>query len=123
MDFIWIAIGGAIGSVGRYAVARGVHTWLPATWPYGTLVVNVLGCALIGLLAGTADSRGAVGPTARAFLLIGVLGGFTTFSSFAYETLQLSRDAQLAPAVTNVLANVGLSLAAAWLAYHAGRLL
>ena len=48
VDVIWIAIGGAIGSVGRYAVARGVHTWLPPTWPYGTLVVNVLGCAVIG---------------------------------------------------------------------------
>jgi CrcB protein len=113
-----VGAGGFIGSIGRYLFGGWVHRLLPfATFPFGTLVVNVSGCFLIGLLAGLSDSRQLFGPDVRVFLLIGVLGGFTTFSSFAYETLALARDAEFFRALANIGAQVVLSLAGAWLGY------
>jgi len=87
------------------------------TFPVGTLVVNVSGCFLIGLLGGLVETRQLLGPDLRVFLLIGVLGGFTTFSSFAYETLALTRDAEFSRALLNIGAQVVLGLGAAWLGY------
>jgi CrcB protein len=84
--------------------------------------VNVLGCLLLGLMGGFAESRQALGPAARAFLLIGVLGGFTTFSTFAYETLGLAQDSG-ARAAASVAAQVILGLAAAAAGYAAARAL
>ncbi len=111
-------LGGFLGSAGRYLLGGWVHRAVPfTTFPLGTLVVNASGCLLIGLLAGLADSRQLLGPEARVFLFIGVLGGFTTFSSFAYETLALARDGEMARALLNVAAQVTLGLAAAWLGY------
>lgn len=115
-------LGGFVGSAGRYLVGGWVHRTFPlATFPYGTLVVNVTGCFLIGLLGGLADTRQLFGPGMRIFLLIGVLGGFTTFSSFAYETLALSRDGDLTRAFGNVVAQCVLALAAAWMGFALGR--
>lgn len=88
-------------------------------FPSGTLAVNLIGCLAIGLLAYLIDSRGAAGPATRAFLLVGVLGGFTTFSAFGNETLNLIRDGETALAGANILANVVLGLGAVW----AGRFL
>jgi CrcB protein len=114
-SWLLVGLGGLVGSVGRYLGAGLVHRLLPRmTFPVGTLVVNVAGCLVIGLLAGLADSRGVMRSETRALLLIGVLGGFTTFSTFGYETLQLVRDAQFARASLNVLAHVALGLAAVW---------
>ena len=87
------------------------------TFPVGTLVVNVSGCFLIGLLGGLVESRQMFGPDLRVFLLIGVLGGFTTFSSFAYETLALARDAEFARALLNIAAQLLLGLGAAWFGF------
>lgn len=111
-------LGGFIGSAGRYLVGGWVHQLLPnATFPFGTLAVNSVGCFCIGLLGGLADVRQLFGPEARVFLLIGVLGGFTTFSSFAYETLALTRDAEFLRAFANIAAQVVLGLATAWLGF------
>ncbi len=111
-------LGGFIGSAGRYLVGGWVHALMPfGTFPLGTLVVNVSGCFLIGLLGGLVEARQLFGPDLRVFLLIGVLGGFTTFSSFAYETLALSRDAEILRALLNVAAQVVLGLGVAWLGY------
>jgi CrcB protein len=111
-------LGGAIGSICRYLLGGWVHALVPlSTFPYGTLVVNVSGCLVIGVIAGISDFRHALGPELRVFLMIGVLGGFTTFSSFAYETLALGRDAEFMRALVNVAAHVVLGLAAAWLGY------
>jgi CrcB protein len=116
-----VGAGGFVGSIGRYLVGGWVHRAVPfAGFPYGTLVVNVLGCLAIGLAGGMAESRQLFGPDLRVFLLIGVLGGFTTFSSFAFESLALARDAELARAFANVAAQVVLGLAAAWLGYAVG---
>lgn len=110
--------GGFLGSAGRYLVGGWLHRALPGVaFPIGTLAVNVSGCFLIGLVAGLAEARQAFGPDLRVFLLIGVLGGYTTFSSFAYETLALARDAELARALVNVAAQVVLGLGAAWLGF------
>ena len=117
-----VGLGGAIGSIGRYLLGGWVHALVPfATFPYGTLVVNVLGCLAIGLVAGLSDFRSAFGPELRVFLMIGVLGGFTTFSSFAYQTLALARDAELGRAFANVAAQAVLGLGAAWLGYALAR--
>lgn len=117
-----VGLGGAIGSILRFLVSGWVHSAMPfGTFPYGTLAVNVLGCLAIGLLGGIGDVRQALDPAQRLFLLIGVLGGFTTFSSFAYETLSLTRDAEVARAFANVLAQTTLGLGAAWIGYTVAR--
>jgi CrcB protein len=113
-----VGTGGFLGSCGRYLVGGWVHgSWPNVAFPIGTLAVNVLGCLLIGLLAGLFEQRQAFGPEARLFLMIGVLGGFTTYSSFAYETLALARDAEFARALVNVGLQTVLGLAAAWLGW------
>jgi CrcB protein len=116
-----VALGGALGSVARFLLSSRLQGWVGAAFPWGTLAVNVVGCLLIGVLSGAADGRGAVSPNARAFLMVGVLGGFTTFSSFGYETLQLTRDGEMGRALVNIAANVVVGLAAAWGGYQAGR--
>ena len=113
-----VGSGGFIGALARYGLSGLVHRQLPlATFPYGTLVVNLLGCLLIGILAGLADSRQLFAPEFRLFALIGVLGGFTTFSTFGYETLALIRNAEYLHAATNVSVHVVLGLALVWLGY------
>lgn len=111
-----VGVGGFIGSVCRYLLGGWVHGAISfASFPYGTLAVNVSGCFLIGLLGGLTDARQALGPDGRLFVLLGLLGGFTTFSSFAYETLALARDADYLRAFANVAAQLLLGLGAAWL--------
>jgi len=119
MTVLWVALGGALGSVARYALSGIAVRWLGAAFPYGTLFVNVTGSFAIGLLAAlvAADGRPQLGADARAFLLVGVLGGFTTFSSFSLETLNLARSGALAPALLNVAGSVVLCLAAVSLGF------
>jgi CrcB protein len=88
-----VGAGGCAGSILRYLVSGWVQRLADTPlFPYGTLSVNVAGCLTIGLLGGLADNAGLLGPSARLFLLVGVLGGFTTFSTFGYETMALLRD-------------------------------
>jgi CrcB protein len=119
-----VGAGGFLGAVLRYLVGGWVHNVLDNAWfPYGTLAVNVAGCLLIGFLAGLAENRFIFGAETRLFLFIGILGGFTTFSSFAYETLSLARDAQNLAAAINVLAQVSLGLAGVWIGNTLSRLM
>jgi len=119
MTVLWVALGGALGSVARYAISGVAVRWLGAGFPYGTLFVNVAGSFTIGMLAAlvAADGRPSLGADARAFLLVGVLGGFTTFSSFSLETLNLARSGALGPALLNVAGSVVLCLAAVSLGF------
>ena len=112
-----VGLGGFCGSVARFLLSGIVHRVLPPVFPYGTLVVNVLGCLAIGYFSGLAQVRSLFGPSQRLFLLVGVLGGFTTFSTFAYETLALAQGSEFLRAAVNIGASVTLGLAAAWLGY------
>ena len=122
MGFFWVAIGGALGSVARYACAGLGVRLLGAAFPWSTLFVNVSGSFAIGLLAAlaTPDAKPLVSGDVRAFLMIGLLGGFTTFSSFSLETLNLARAGQVAAAGWNVAWSLVLCLAGVWLGYLAG---
>ena len=118
MGMLLVGSGGGLGSIARYLTGAFVHQTLGVSgFPLGTAIVNVIGCFAIGLLGGLFEVRQAFGPEARLFLLVGVLGGFTTFSSYAYETLALARDAEFARAAINVVAQTALGLAGAWLGY------
>jgi CrcB protein len=117
-----VALGGAFGAASRYVLAGAVHRILPATFPYGTFFVNISGCFLFGVIAGIADERSAIGPDARRFLLVGVLGGFTTFSSYTYESFALVRDGQLVSAFANTAGQVVAGFAALWAGYVLARL-
>ena len=116
MIAILVALGGAVGAVLRYWISAAIQGGAPAgAFPLGTLVVNVSGCLAMGVLSGLADRPGSMSPAARAFLAVGVLGGFTTFSAFANETVTAARSGAPQVSIMNVLWSVGLCLAAVWL--------
>lgn len=116
--FLLIGAGGFIGSVLRYLVSGSVQALSQSiAFPYGTLAVNILGCFCIGFLSELADVRSFIGADTRAFLIVGILGGFTTFSAFGNETMNLLRDGEAALALMNVGAQVLLGLGAVWLGY------
>lgn len=116
-----IAAGGAVGALLRYWTSTAVHSRLGTAFPYGTLAVNVLGSLLMGFLYIWLIDRMAAGPALRAFLLIGVLGAFTTFSTFSMETLNLMEAGHPARALANVLVSVIVCVAAAGLGVLAAR--
>jgi CrcB protein len=118
-----VGLGGFVGSVVRYGLGGLVQDHTGATFPFGTLAVNVLGCFVIGSVSELAETRGLLTPETRAFLIIGVLGGFTTFSAFGNETLNLLRERDVTLAAANVLANVVLALSAVWLGRSAAQLI
>ena len=123
-QILLVGLGGFLGSSARFVLSGWVHQSLPQTgFPYGTLAVNVLGCLVIGILGGQMELRQALGPSQRLFLLIGVLGGFTTFSSFAYETMSLAHAADFLKVAGNVTGHLVLGLGAAWLGYGASQAL
>lgn len=120
VNVLLVGIGGFAGSVLRYLLSGWVHDWTGREdFPVGTLAVNLIGCAVIGLLAELAESRGAFTPETRALVFIGVLGGFTTYSSFANETVNLYRDGATYLAWVNVIVHIVFGLGAVW----AGRML
>ncbi|MBX3749813.1 MAG: fluoride efflux transporter CrcB [Opitutaceae bacterium] len=121
MLYLLIALGGALGSVGRFALSGFVaHHW-GETFPWGTLIVNVLGSFVIGFFATltSPDGRMLVSSGGRQFFMTGVLGGFTTFASFSLQTLNLARDGEWWQAGGNVAASVGACLVAVWLGHLA----
>lgn len=121
---IWLAIGagGALGAIARHAVNHLVHQrQLSATFPTGIFLINIAGSFAIGLLAGLlAGNRVDLSPTLRAFVVVGFLGGFTTFSAFSLDTLALARAGHAGQAVLNVAGQVGLSLAGVWAGFRLG---
>lgn len=115
---VLVGSGGFIGAVLRYAVGTLAQGSGPSTaFPWATVVVNLLGCLLIGLLAGAIEVRQLFTPEVRLFALIGVLGGFTTFSTFGFETFSLLRDANYLGAFVYVGLQVFLGLALVWTGY------
>jgi CrcB protein len=117
-----VGCGGFLGSAARYLVGQwSLRASLFAGFPYGTMIVNLAGCLAIGVLGGLADGRRLLGPELRLFLFAGVLGGFTTFSSFAWETLALAREGDLARALVNVAVQVALGIGCAALGFALAR--
>ena len=116
-----VAAGGALGSALRFLTSLWVHGLLGRGFPYGTLAVNVLGCLLMGLLFELFLERFASGGVLRAAVLIGFLGGYTTFSAFSIETLNLVEQGALAKAAINVAGSIILCIGATWIGIILGR--
>lgn len=113
--FLWVGLGGFAGSIARYWLSGAAQARLGTAFPFGTLAVNTLGCFAIGLLSELGEGRLPLSPEARALLIAGFLGGFTTFSAFGNDTLDLLRAQQVPLAATNVAAQIALGLSAVWL--------
>ncbi len=122
MTALWVTIGSALGGLARYGCSGLVARLIGESFPWGTLAVNVLGSLAIGLVATVTgpDGRIFVGSAARQFLMLGFLGGFTTFSSFSLQTLTLVQDGEWLWAGANVLLSVVACLAAVWAGHALG---
>lgn len=118
-----VGAGGFIGSILRYWISELGQRLVGDAFPLGTLVVNVLGCLVIGTVWGMVEYGGWFRPETRLFITTGILGGFTTFSTFGYETFALVHDKQYTAAVTNVGASLALGLGAVVLGWMAGKAL
>lgn len=123
--YLWIAIGGALGSMARYATSSLAAHAFGETFPWGTLIVNVVGSFVIGFFATLTgpDGRWLLPPDARLFVTIGVCGGYTTFSSFSLQTLNLVRTGEFGAALGNVALSMGLCLVSVWAGFVAGALI
>ena len=115
-SYLWVAIGGAIGSVARFACSGLIAESIGEVFPWGTLTVNVVGSFIIGFFATLTgpDGRYIVGTAARQFVMIGICGGYTTFSSFSLQTLNLMNDGEWLYAGGNIVLSVVLCLVAVW---------
>ena len=118
---IFIALGGAVGAVLRYLTSVAVYAFMGRGFPYGTLFVNVSGSMLMGLLSVMMLERLDLGPEWRAAVLVGVLGSFTTFSTFSIETLNLLEQGEMVRAMANIVLSVLLCLVAVWSGVLIGR--
>jgi CrcB protein len=119
MSYLWVALGGALGSLGRYWFSAILPELVGRTFPWATILVNIGGSFVIGLFATLTGPEGSwlVPTDARAFVIVGVCGGFTTFSSFSLETLNLARNGEWLAAGGNILFSVTLCMIAVWLGY------
>lgn len=116
MTYLYVALGGALGSMARFALSGAIARSLHEVFPWGTLIVNVTGCFIIGFFAGLTGPEGRVlvPPDLRQFVMVGICGGYTTFSSFSLQTLNLARDGDPVRAGLNVIASVTLCLVFVW---------
>lgn len=123
-EFLSVGIGGMLGAMLRFGLVSATSRWTALTGlPLGTIAVNLLGCFAIGAFVGLADQRDVWHTSLRPFLVAGLLGGFTTFSAFGYESFALLRSGQIGIALLNALTQVLLGVAAVWFGYSlaAGR--
>jgi len=117
---ILIGIGGFIGAVLRYMIGDFAQNWSKSgTFPIGTLIVNLVGCLLIGFLSHVGETSQVITPEARSFMFIGILGAFTTFSTFSNETVNLFRQGENFYSILNVAANIFIGLFAVWIGRQA----
>lgn len=122
LTYFWVALGGALGSAARFWISNLAAARWGETFPWGTLLINVSGSFLIGILAGhsTATDSWFASDSARKFLMVGICGGYTTFSAFSLQTLTLAQKEQWLSAGLYILASVALCLVATWLGYLLG---
>lgn len=121
MTYFWVALGSALGGMGRYWCSGLVAEHIGETFPWGTIIVNISGSFLIGFFATLSgpDGRFLIGSTERQFVMAGLCGGYTTFSSFSLQTLNLLREGEILPASANIVLSVVLCLLAVWLGHLA----
>jgi len=117
-----VTIGGGLGSAARYLVSTWAAARFGAEFPYGTLIVNIVGCFIIGAFATMTTERLIISPYWRLFVTVGIVGGFTTFSSFSYETMHLLQETDVLRAFYNVGLNVIVGFSATWLGIGLARL-
>ena len=122
MRFLLICLGGAVGTAARYGVGGLAARWWGTEFPFGTLIVNVTGSFLIGFIQQVGLNTLAISDTLRLVLTIGVMGGYTTYSSFSYETLRLVEEGSWLSALLNVVLTTGLCLALCALGLALGRI-
>lgn len=123
LNLLAVAVGGAIGACTRYLVSLWAVSRLGSEFPFGTLLVNVVGCFIIGIFMTLTTERLLVSPYWRLILAVGFLGGMTTFSSFGYETLRLVDSANMVPAIANIALNLFVGLLATWLGIVVARII
>lgn len=111
----FIALGGAFGALGRYTLSNLIHSKTGIIFPWGTFSVNILGCFMLGLIYVLGTEKIMLSPNIRAFLTIGFLGAFTTFSTFSLETLNMLKDGEIRLALFNAAGSLIIGLAAVWL--------
>ena len=121
LKYALVCVGGGLGAGLRYWLQGAVYARTGSGFPYGTLAVNVIGCFFIGLLMVSLEERFTALPEMRLFLTVGLLGGFTTFSSFSYETLSLARERDFLEALANVGFSVITGLSATWVGMKLGK--
>jgi CrcB protein len=114
-NILLIALGGALGSISRYGCQKWIYYISPHPFPFGTFVVNIAGCFLVGLVLGLSQKGNLMSAEWRLFLATGFCGGFTTFSAYSFETLSLLRNGEITYALVYAFASVMLGLLAAWL--------
>jgi CrcB protein len=121
--YLWIFVGGGLGSVARFLISGAIDRSIGVVFPWGTIVVNVTGCFVIGVLATVtgSDGRLQVDPDFRQFLLIGICGGYTTFSSFSLQTLNLVRNGEMLSATGNTVISFAACMVAVWIGATAGQ--
>jgi fluoride exporter len=117
VNLLLVAIGGALGSLARYALSSAALRVSGSLFPLGTFAVNLLGCIAFGVIAGVTEQRTPLAPATRLFLFVGVLGGFTTFSSYAFESFALLRDGEFLAAGVNIVGQVVTGLIGLWVGY------
>lgn len=117
MKLLLVGAGGFVGAVLRYSISGWVHRFYGGVFPLGILVVNVLGCLVIGILMGLLEQRQLLSPNARLFWMMGLLGALTTFSTFGYDTFELLREKSIWLGGVNVVSNVILGLLAVWIGW------
>ncbi len=121
--YLWVGIGGFAGAIARYALGVWIYDRLGTRFPYGTFVINITGCFLIGVILTVLDSRVGVPPAWRLAIPIGFIGAYTTFSTFEYETFRSVQSGQASIGMLNIALSVIVGYFAVWLGVMAGRTL
>lgn len=122
-EILAVAVGGSVGAVSRYLISQYMAAKFGASLPYGTLAVNVVGCLIIGAFMTLATEKFIISPYWRLIVVVGFIGGLTTFSSFSYETLKLLENSSLGYALSNVIFNLIFGFSATWLGIVLARML
>jgi fluoride exporter len=121
MKYLWIALGGALGAIARYLVGLWVYERMGTRFPYGTFLINMSGCFIIGFTLTVLDDHIGLAPAWRLAIPIGFVGAYTTFSTFEYETLRLAQHGQAATGMLYVALSLVLGFGAVWLGTMAGK--